>query len=192
MADVLLFHHAHGLTTGVLAFAATLRSAGHAVRTPDLFEGRVFDRLEDGVAHAQAVGFETLVARGRSFADEMPPATVYVGISLGVMPAQCLAQTRAGAAGAVLLHACVPPDAFGGPWPEAVPVQIHAMAGDPYFVDDGDIDAARAIVAACPHAEMFLYPGEAHLFTDAGLAAYDARAAEQVRVRVLEFLAMRA
>ena len=56
MAEVLLFHHAQGQTSGFHEFAEELRRAGHTVHTPDLYEGQTFDNLEDGVAHADEIG----------------------------------------------------------------------------------------------------------------------------------------
>lgn len=189
MADVLMFHHALGLTPGVLAFAQALRDAGHTVTTPDLFEGRRFERVADGVAHAKKTGFGTLLERGVRAADAMPAALVYAGFSLGVLPAQKLAQTRPGARGALLLHACVPVDSFSPTWPDAVPVQVHAMEADPFFVDDGDLDAAMALTRSARRAELFLYPGREHLFAEAGTPSYDAAATTVLKARVLAFLA---
>ena len=189
MAEVVLFHHAQGQTTGFLAFADELRRGGHTVHTPDLYEGRTFDSLEAGVGHAQGLGFGELIERGARAVDGLPTALVYAGFSLGVLPAQRLAQTRAGARGALLLHACVPVSEFGTSWPAGVPVQIHAMEGDPFFVGDGDIDAARELVASTAEAELFLYPGDQHLFADASLPSHDAAAAELLTRRVLDFLA---
>jgi dienelactone hydrolase len=191
MAEVLLFHHAHGRTPGVLAFADDLRRAGHVVHVPDLYDGRTFDSLDDGVAHANAIGFDTILERGAAAAQGLPSGLVLAGFSLGVLPAQMLAQTRPGARGALLMHGCVDPSEFGGPWPQDVPVQIHAMDRDPWFVDGGDIDAARALVASAPRAELFLYPGDGHLFADTGLATFDAAAAALLRQRVLAFLESR-
>jgi dienelactone hydrolase len=191
MAEILLFHHAHGLTAGVLAFADDLRAAGHTVHTPDLYDGEVFHDLEAGVAHAQQVGFGTLIERGVASADGLPTGLVYAGFSLGVLPAQALAQNRPGAAGALLFHSTVPVTEFGAAWPDGVPVQVHAMEADPWFVGDGDIDAARALVAAADDAELFLYPGDQHLFADSSLPSYDAAAAGLLRERVLAFLADR-
>ncbi|QDN81663.1 dienelactone hydrolase [Streptomyces sp. S1A1-7] len=189
MAEVLLFHHAQGLTPGVHAFAESLRSAGHAVHVPDLYEGRVFENLEEGAAHAQGIGFGTLVERGRAAAAELPAELVYAGFSLGVLPAQYLAQTRTGAKGALLFHSCVPASEFGGDWPRQVPVQIHGMEADEYFVDEGDLDAARALVESAPGAaELFLYPGKQHLFADNSLPSYDEHAATLLTRRVLAFL----
>ncbi|GHF46601.1 dienelactone hydrolase [Deinococcus metalli] len=190
MAELLLFHHAQGQTPGFLAFADDLRGAGHTVHTPDLYHGRTFDTLDAGIAHARELGFGALLDAGVRAADDLPEALVYAGFSLGVMPAQQLAQTRPGARGALLLHACVPAAEFGA-WPEGVPAQIHAMDGDPFFVEDGDIDAARALVASTPDAELFLYPGTQHLFADRSLPSYDPGAAELLTRRVLGFLQSR-
>jgi dienelactone hydrolase len=188
MAEVLLFHHACGLTSGIREFAEVLRRAGHTVHVPDFYDGRVFDDLEAGVGYAQEVGFDTVFERGRAAAEGLPRELVYAGFSLGVMPAQMLAQTRAGAQGALLLEACAPVSEFGDAWPEGVPVQIHGMDADPFFAGEGDIDAARALVAAAPDAELFLYPGDRHLFADRTLPSYDEPAATLLTERVLTFL----
>ena len=188
MAELLLFHHVQGHTAGVLGFAAALEAAGHTVHVPDLFNGRTFVTIEEGLAFAEGVGFGTLIERGVSVADGLPDQLVFGGFSLGVLPAQRLAQTRPGAQGALLLHSCVPVSEFSEAWPANVPVQIHAMEADPFFVDDGDIDAARDLVAAAPDAELFLYPGDQHLFSDSSLASYDAAATRLLLQRVLQFL----
>lgn len=188
MTDVLLLHHAQGRTSGVLAFADDLAAQGHEIHVPDLFEGHVFDDLRAGVAHAEEVGFETIVDRGVAAADNLPGPIVYVGFSLGVLPAQKLAQTRPGALGAVLVGSCVPPEAFGAPWPSAVPVQVHGMDRDEIFVGDGDLDAARNLVAGAAAGELFLYPGDGHLFADRSLPTFDAEAADLLTRRVVQFL----
>jgi dienelactone hydrolase len=189
MAEVLLFHHAHGLTKGVLAFADELRRAGHVVHVPDTYDGRVFDSLDDGLAYARETGFEEILQRGVRAADGLPDQLVYAGFSLGGMPAQMLAQTRPGARGALLFHSSVPTSEFGDGWPGGVPVQIHAMDADPFFVEEGgDIDAARAIVEEADDAELFLYPGGQHLFADSSLPSYDPAAADELTRRVREFL----
>jgi dienelactone hydrolase len=188
MAEVLLFHHALGLTPGITAFADELRAAGHTVHTPDLFEGRTFETIKDGVAHAQEVGFGEIVERGTREAEKLPAELVYAGFSLGVVTAQKLAQTRPGAKGALLYYSCVPVAEFGSAWPKGVPVQIHGMDADPFFVDEGDIDAARALVAEADDAELFTYPGDQHYFADSTLPSYDAAAAELLISRTLTFL----
>jgi dienelactone hydrolase len=191
MAEVLLFHHAQGRTAGVDAFADELRRAGHLVHAPDLYDGRTFATLDEGIAHAEKIGFGELVDRGVRAADGLTEGLVYAGFSLGVLPAQRLAQTRAGARGALLFHSCVPTSEFGTSWPADVAVQVHAMDGDPFFADEGDLDAARALVESAAHAELFLYPGDQHLFADPSLPSYDADAAALLLRRVLDFLETR-
>lgn len=186
MAEVLLFHHAQGLTAGCIAFADELRAAGHVVHTPDLYDGNTFAALADGVRYAEQVGFETIIERGRLAADGLAPEIVYAGMSLGVVPAQMLAQTRGGAKGAALLHACVPPSEFGGPWPQGVPVQIHMMDADEWV--EVDIVAARQLAETVEGAELFLYPGDRHLFADNSLPDYDEGAARKLMQRMLRFL----
>ena len=188
MADVVLFHHALGLTPGVTAFADELRRAGHTVHTPDLFEGRAFGSIDEGVAHAGEIGFGEVIERGVRAADDLPAGLVYSGFSMGVLPAQQLAQTRPGARGALLFYSAVPVSEFGSAWPQGVPVQVHGMDADPYFVDEGDIDAARALVAEAGDGELFLYPGDQHYFADSTLPSYDPAATKLLFERVLSFL----
>ena len=191
MAEILLFHHALGQTTGFHAWADELRRAGHTVHTPDLFDGRTFGTIDEGVAYAGEVGFGEIIERGVRAAEVLPSELVYAGFSLGVLPAQKLAQTRAGARGALLFYSCVPTSEFGSAWPAEVPVQIHGMDADPFFVDEGDIDAARLLVESTEHAELFLYPGDQHYFADSSLPSYDERAAALLMQRVLTFLETR-
>jgi dienelactone hydrolase len=188
MTEVMLFHHAQGLTPGVVAFAEELRRAGHTVHAPDLFEGRTFATLEEGMAHAEEIGFGEVLERGVRAAEGLPADVVYAGFSLGVGPAQGLAQTRPGARGALLFHACLPLSEFGPSWPEGVPVQVHAMDADPEFDNGWDLPAARALVEEAEDAELFLYPGDGHLFADSSLPSYDADAAALLSRRVLGFL----
>src|SRR5919199_1529793 len=188
MAEVLLFHHAQGLTPGVISFADTLRRAGHTVHTPDLFDGRTFDTLEKGMRFVEERGFGALIERGVRAAEGLPAELIYAGFSLGVLPAQMLAQTRAGARGALLFYSCVPVSEFGSSWPKGVPAQIHGMDADPIFVGEGDLDAARALIESAEDAVLFLYPGDQHYFADSSLPSYDADAAALLTRRVLEFL----
>lgn len=190
MAEVLLFHHAQGLTSGVRAFADAIRANGHIVHAPDLFEGRTFPSIEAGLAYIGEIGFDAMRERGVRVADELPPGLVYAGFSFGVLPAQKLAQTRPGARGALLFYSCLPISgewAFG-PWPDGVPVQVHGMDNDPVFVGEGDIDAAREIVETVEDAELFLYPGDQHYFADSSLPSYDADATALLTTRVAMFL----
>jgi dienelactone hydrolase len=192
MAEVVLFHHAQGLTPGVVAFADELRRAGHTVHTPDLFEGRTFGTIEEGMGYAEQIGFpDEVIGRGTRAVEGLPAGLVYAGFSLGVLPAQKLAQTRPGARGALLFYSCVPVQAFGPAWPEGVPAQIHGMDADPIFVGEGDIDAARELVAQAADAELFLYPGDQHYFADSSLPSYDQEATALLTQRVLGFLRVR-
>jgi dienelactone hydrolase len=189
MAEVVVFHHAQGLTPGVVAFADELRRAGHAVHTPDLFDGRTFGSLEEGMSYAEEIGFpDGVIERGVRAVEGLPAGLVYAGFSLGVLPAQKLAQTRPGARGALLFYSCVPVSAFGTGWPDGVPVQVHGMDADPIFVGEGDIEAARELVAEAEHAQLFLYPGDQHYFADSSLPSYDPDATALLLQRVLDFL----
>jgi len=186
MTEVLLYHHVQGLTEGVQSFADQVRQAGHTVHTPDLFAGRTFETLEEGMAFARDAGFGALAERGVATADGINPDVVYAGFSSGVMVAQQLAQTRPGARGALLMYSCLPVTEFGSAWPEGVPVQVHGKEADPFFAED--LEAAQALVASTDRAELHLYPGEEHLFADSSLPAYDAAAAALLTERVLAFL----
>ncbi len=188
MSEIALFHHALGLTPGVVEFAEQLREAGHTVHTPDLFEGRTFSTIDEGVAHAGEIGFGEVMGRGDRAVEGMSAGLVYIGFSLGVLPAQRLAQTRAGARGAILCYSCVPVTEFGDSWPKAVPVQVHGMDADPIFVGEGDLEFAEELVGQADDGELFLYPGDQHYFADRTLPSYDAGAAALMTRRMLEFL----
>ena len=185
MAEVLLFHHSQGQTPGFLAFADELRAARHTVHTPDFYEGKTFPSLDEGVKYAKEVGFGTISERGEAAAAGLPAELVYAGFSLGVMLAQKLAQTRPGAKGALLFSAAFPASEFGA-WPQGVPLQIHMMEEDEWAVED--LPAARELVKTVDGAELFLYPGDRHLFADSSLADYEGQAAAQLKERVLAFL----
>ena len=188
MAEVVILHHAQGLTPGIRDIADEMRSAGHTVHTPDTFDGRTFDTLDDGIEYARSVGFGTLLERAVQAAQKLPADVAYLGISLGVMAAQQLTQTRPGARGGIFLESCLPVSEFGE-WPDGVPVQVHGMEGDPFFSGEGDIDAARDLVQAVENAELYLYPGDRHLFTDPSLNSHDPGQAALVWQRVNDFLA---
>jgi dienelactone hydrolase len=191
MTEVVLYHHALGLTPGVITFADELRRTGHTVYTPDLFNGHTFDDIDQGMGFVKELGFGEVLARGEQAVDNLPAELVYAGFSLGVVLAQKLAQTRPGAHGALFFHSALPVSEFGSSWPRGVPLQIHAMDEDPFFVGEGDIEAARKLVEEAEEAQMFLYPGDQHLFADSSLPSYDAQATALLMERVLEFLAER-
>ena len=186
MTELVLYHHIQGLTDGVRSFADELRAAGHTVHTPDVFDGRTFGTIEEGMAFARETGFGALAERGVAAAAELESDVVYGGFSFGVVPAQQLAQTRPGARGALLMESCLPVSEFGDTWPGGVPVQVHGKEGDPFFLED--LEAARALAASSEQAELFLYPGDQHLFADSSLPSYDAAAAALLTERALAFL----
>ena len=183
MAEIVLFHHAHGLTPGVIRLADRIRAAGHAVHTPDLFEGQTFESLDDGVAYADGVGLEAMIERGAAAVEPLSDGVFYAGLSLGGMVAQALTQTRPGARGALLIAAAAPARWFGE-WPAGVPAQIHASEADPWV----EMEAARELVNSAPNVELFTYPGDRHLFADETLPDYDPSATQLLTERVLTFV----
>ena len=60
------------------------------------------------------------------------------------------------------------------------------MEDDEWAVED--LPAARELVETTDGAELFLYPGDRHLFADSSLADYDEQAAALLTQRVLAFL----
>lgn len=192
MAEVLLLHHVQGLTQGVRELTERLREGGHTVHAPDLFDGELPASIDEGLALARRLG-DDLDAAADRVAEALPPQTVYAGVSYGVSIAQRLAQTRPDVGGALLYEACLPVTGewATGPWPATVPVQVHGMERDPFFGLEGDVDAAREVVEQVGPdvAELFVYPGDRHLFTDSSLPSYDAAATSLVVERSLELLA---
>ncbi|WP_371931422.1 dienelactone hydrolase family protein [Glutamicibacter sp. MNS18] len=193
MADVVLFHHVQGLTPGVQAIAQELESHGHTVHTPDFFDGVHPMDIDAGIGLVTELGESALTHRAIELVDSLPADLVYAGISWGAVLAQRFAQQRPGAIGAILLEGFVDLDAEWsfGPWPPSVPVQIHGMEQDPFFSGEGDLEAARKFTAGSGAnvAELFTYPGSAHLFTDSSLPSHDARAFAQVMGHMTGFLA---
>jgi dienelactone hydrolase len=192
MAEVVLFHHVQGLTDGVQAFAEQLRAGGHTVHTPDLFDGELPASIDEGIALVRRLGDDALEERTTQAVADLHQALVYAGFSFGAGTAQRLAQTRPGAQGALLYESCISiaGEWSFGPWPAGVPVQIHGKDQDPFFALEGDIDAARELVATVGPdlGELFVYPGEQHLFADSSLASYDPDAAALVVQRSTAFL----
>jgi dienelactone hydrolase len=186
MPDVLLFHHALGVTPGIEALADELRAAGSRVIVPDLYDGQTFDSIAEGVAHADQIGFDAIFERGASRAEGLGDRLVVVGFSLGVLPAQRLAQTRPGVVGAVLCHSAVPITTFSDAWPAGVAVQLHFVEDDPWAKED--LDAARE-VAAASNGSLYLYQGTGHLVADSSHPDYDEVTARLIMQRSLDFIA---
>lgn len=193
MTDVVLFHHVQGLTDGVREFAERLGAGGRVVHTPDLLDGERPPTIEEGVALVQRLGEDALLRRAGEAIADLGSDLVYAGFSWGGAIAQTFAQTRPGARGALLYETCLPltGDWAVGPWPAGVPVQVHGMDADPFFALEGDLDSARELVQIVGGdlAQLFLYPGDQHLFTDSSLPGYDAAARDLVIERSRELLA---
>ncbi len=182
MADVVVFHHALGLTDAVRRFADALRDGGHTVDTPDLYDGRTFDTTAHGMAYSEELGGPmAIVDRARAAVESLPSEVFYVGFSLGVLPAQSLAQTRPAARGAVLCYSALPLGRWGdnwpAAWPEGVRLQLHILEGDE------DFEIAQGLAATVPGAELFVYHGSEHYF-----AERNDEAAALLAERVLAFL----
>lgn len=188
MTEIVLFHHVRGLTDGVRVFAERLRRCGHTVHTPDTFGGLTFTTIDEGLDHVRSIGFKTVIDRGVAACAELPRELVFGGFSLGVMPAQQLLQTWPGALGGLFFSGFVDPAELDGSWPEGVPVQVHAMDQDPFFVDEGDLEAARAVQSSHPNLEIVLYPGQGHLFADSTSPDHDPGMAELLIERADAFL----
>ena len=185
MSEIVLFHSAYGRRPAVLQFAETLRTNGHVVHVPDLYDGEVFDSLEAGIVKRDALGMEELARRATASVEGLGPELVYAGFSLGCAPAQLLAQTRPGARGALLMHGALPAEAFGTGWPATVALEVHGMEDDPWF----DSEVARRLVDGAADGVLYSYPGAAHLFADSGLPDFDAGAAALMTERALSFFA---
>jgi len=183
MTEIALFHHAGGLTPGVLAFADLLRSAGHTVHAPDLFEGRTFDDLHDGVAHADALGHEELARRAAAVAEPLPERIVYAGMSLGCAMATGLLLSRPGAIGALYLYGAVTPRWWDAEWPAGVPAQAHVAATDEWREPEIEEE-----FAALGDTEVFVYEADGHLFLDTDSPDYAPGAAPLATGRILAFL----
>jgi len=188
MVTVIAFHSVLGLRPGVLDFAETLRGDGHTVYTPDLWDGIVYDTMADALAHRDRLGMSEIIGRSIAAVAELPSDSVYLGYSLGAACAQLAAQTRPGARGAVLFHGVLTMGEAGAPWPAGVPVQAHTMDHDGW-VDLEETRATIAGIAAVAPAELFVYPGSGHLFTDPDSADFDAGATAAAHSRVRAFLA---
>jgi dienelactone hydrolase len=184
MAEILLFHHALGLTPGVREFAGALRDVGHTVHTPDLFEGRVFDDVEEGVAFAHEVGRPTLGARAAAAAEPLPAEIVYAGMSMGCAYASQILLNRPGALGAIFLYGAVDPAWWEAEWPEGVAAQAHQTEDDPWREKEAD----EGFAARVPWGQMFLYEGDGHLFADPSTADFDPVAAALAMERIQTFL----
>ena len=183
MADIVLFHHAQGLTPGVQAFADRIRRHGHLVIVPDFYEGRTFASIEEGVAHAESIGFGRVIDRAIAMVQPLPSPVVVAGFSLGSLPAQQLAQTNRGVIAAILYHGGVPAETFDAPWPAGVALQVHVVDDDAW----NDMDEVKTLIAQSG-GQLLVYPGTGHLVADSSHPDYDPEIAEEMLLQTLSFL----
>jgi dienelactone hydrolase len=184
MATVLLLHSVRGLLDVEREAAERLRSAGHEVFTPDLYDGEIASTLEEGLAIEERLWPETL-RRAERAAERLSAETVLAGLSMGATLASLLWPERPATAGLLLLHGVGEvPDA---PRP-GVPVQAHLAQPDAFGPEEEIAAWQDAAARAGVAAEVFRYPGAAHLFTDPSLPDYDAEAATLLWQRATAFL----
>jgi dienelactone hydrolase len=194
MAEVVVFHSVLGLRPGVLGAADRMRPAGHTVHTPDLFEGEVFDDIDDGMRKEESLGYREIARRTEEAVTGLPAGLVFAGFSMGISYAEWLTASRPGALGAVLMHGAVPVEAlteyFGVErWPAGVPVQVHYAVDDPWVeVEQEVVPLGEDVRGAGAEFEEYVYPGSAHLFADPDLAEYDRASSEAMWERVIAFL----
>lgn len=184
MVTIVLFHHVRGLTEGVEAFAQVLRDAGHTVHAPDVFDGRTFADIQEGIAFVDSVGEESFEARAAELVASLPTDVVYGGMSMGAARAAEQVLRRPGARGAFFLYGAIAPSWWGATWPAGVPSQAHVTEGDEFREPEAEAEYAADV----PGAELFVYPGSGHLFAEAGDPDFDDDVARLATERVLAFL----
>ncbi|MFD4654373.1 dienelactone hydrolase family protein [Kitasatospora sp. NPDC058444] len=188
MAQIVLFHSAYGLRPAVHAAAERLRAAGHTVHTPDLFDGRTFESVEEAQEFQEELGGRDELLR-RAVTAAAPVSEgglVYAGFSLGGAVAQNLALADEKARGLLLLHGTsdLREDAA-----TEIPVQLHIAEPDPFEPEDWLNAWYLRMRRAGAEVEVHRYQGAGHLFTDPELPDYDEEAAERAWAASLDFLA---
>ncbi|GAA1968575.1 dienelactone hydrolase family protein [Kitasatospora viridis] len=189
MAQILLLHSIYGLRPAVHTAAERLRAAGHQVEVPDLYDGKVFDDIEEAAAHREEIGSDDLLRRAVSAAAPLltgDTRLVYAGFSLGGALAQNLALADEKALGLLLLHGTS--DLREDAKVEDLPVQLHLAEPDPFETDDWLNSWYLRMRAAGADVEMHRYRGAGHLYTDPELPDYDEEAAERTWAVALAFL----
>ena len=188
MAEVLLVHHAMGQTAGFHAFADVLRQAGHTVHTPDLFDGRTFASIADGIAFVEQLGFVHFVDVGARSPRACPTTWSTSASRSASWRPRTSPRPGRGPAG----QSCATPSCRStrsAPGRKACPPRCTAWTPTRCFTGEGDLDDAREVVDSGAPVELFLYPGDQHYFADASLPSYVPEAAELLTSRVLAFLA---
>lgn len=186
MAEIVLFHSAYGLDAGVHAVAALLEADGHTVHTPDVYEGLSFGDAEEGVAHLDEVGFPTVLERAIAACADFGEELVFAGMSMGAGIAQQMGKNDSRARGALLLHGGGFPKQTR--WSARVPVQIHFTVDDVWREHGAQENLLESAARAGAQAELFLYPGSAHLFSDPTSPEHMPENADLLTERALNFL----
>jgi dienelactone hydrolase len=185
--NIMLFHSTYGLRPAVHRAADRLRAAGHEVWTPDLFDGRTFDTVEEGMAYNEELGKEELLKRAvLAAAPYSERGLVYAGFSLGAATAQTLALGDAKARGLLLLHGTS--DIAATASVDGLPVQLHVAEPDAYETDDWLSAWYLQMRKVGADVEVYRYAGAGHLYTDSDLPDYDEEAAEATWRVALGFL----
>lgn len=192
MAQIILFHHALGLTDGVRALAEQIAAGGHQVHTPDLFDGAVFGTPREGLAHVETLGgFDTIAMEGMRVAAQFPQASVVAGISMGVVPARKAAQTVPAFRACIDMSGFVPLNAFAPLWQPHTALQVHLASRDPWVTEE-DLPLARSLAASDDQPDaptvLFEYDTDEHLFMDSSVTGYDAALTETMVRRIHELL----
>ncbi|MEV6794645.1 dienelactone hydrolase family protein [Streptomyces sp. NPDC051320] len=185
--NIILFHSTYGLRPAVGAAAERLRAAGHQVRVPDLFDGKTFATIEEGMAFKEELGSEELLKRAvTASAPHSDQGLVYAGFSLGGSLAQNVALADEKARGLLLLHGTS--DIADEASVDELPVQLHVADPDPFESHDWLTAWYLRMQRIGADVEVHRYPGAGHLYTDPELADYDAEAAERTWQTALGFL----
>lgn len=185
MAEILLFHHALGLTEGLQSLAERLRANHHIVHCPDSYSGKTFKHLDEGVRFAQELGHDALEEVANRAARQHRDADVVMGFSLGASQAQQLAQHKRRFKACLLMGGALPPESLGGDWRHTCALQVHVADPDEW-VKPSEVNG---LIYHAPHGELFTYPNKGHMFVDTSSKDYDADAADQFEDRMVEWLA---
>jgi dienelactone hydrolase len=183
---VILFHSVCGLRPVELAAAEMIRAAGHNVSTPDLYDGVTADTIEQGFELKDDIGWDRICERAKTALVELPASTVLGGFSMSAGVVASVWPGRPKTRGVLLLHA--PAEIPGAMHWDGLRVQLHVAEHDRFAPADEwttwQAEAERVGIAA----EVFVYPGAGHFYTDQSLADHQASAARQTWDRVLRFL----
>ena len=185
MATVIFFHSVYGLRSLEHEAVERVQAAGHKAFAPDLYDGLIARSIEEGFEFKDEIGWETICERAEWALAGLPASTVLAGFSMGAGVISSLWPKREKTAGILLLHRVAP---IAENARKGLPLQLHLAEPDP-FEPEEDVAAWRqAVERSGTAAEIFRYPGGGHLYTDASLPDYNARAADLTWKRVIDFL----